>query len=148
MMTKQKTRKMLLVCSILSLSCVLLFFSNCGSNDPNPQELRLNELSATWEVTRVTNDGTDVTNQYTGFTLTASVDKTYNTTNGGNPWPAAGTFDFLNDTDVDRLRRSDGTTIIITEVTTTNLTLSLQVNSVRGTAAGITGDFTFSLLKQ
>ena len=148
MMTKQKTLEVLRVCSMLSFSCLLLFFSNCGGNDPNPQELRLNELSATWEVQRVTNDGADVTNQFTGFSLTATVEKTYSTINGGNPWPAAGTFDFLNDTDIDRLLRSDGTTITIIEVTATNLILNLQVNSVRGTAAGITGDFTFSLVKQ
>lgn len=148
MMTKQKTLEVLRVCSMLSFSCLLLFFSNCGGNDPSPQELRLSELSATWEVQRVTNDGTNVTNQFTGFSLTARVDKTYSTTNGGNPWPAAGTFDFLNDTDVDRLLRSDGTTITIVEVTETSLTLTLQVNRVGGTAAGITGDFTFSLVKQ
>jgi len=137
------------VCSLFPICYLLVFLSACGGgDDPSPQELRLNELSATWAVQQVTNDGNNVTSQFTGFTLTARVDKTYNTSNGGNPWPASGTFDFLSDTNIDQLNRSDGTTITINEVTATTLALSLQVNSLRGTAAGITGNFTFSLVKQ
>ena len=147
-MKKNLLETALILCS---LAWVLVLLPNCGGSDPNPQEERLNELTATWSVNSVVNDGSDVTNQYTGFSLTITGNKTYSTLNGGNPWPANGTFDFVNETTTDRVLRDDGVTLQIRSITASSLELVFSVTSVRGQSAGaegITGDFTFNLQKQ
>ncbi|OEK01268.1 hypothetical protein BFP97_06970 [Roseivirga sp. 4D4] len=124
-----------------------LLFYGC-KDDPNPQEERLKELTATWETTRVTNDAVDVTAQFSDFELTLSSERTFSTVNGGNPWPASGTFSFIDETNLDVIRRSDGVEVRIVEISATTLSLSFSINSVRSGIDGITGNFTFSLSKQ
>lgn len=132
--------------SILLLSQLLF---SCKKDDPDPEEEKLKELSASWRVDSVINDGQDVTSVYTGFILSVEGTKTYSTVNGGNPWPAQGTFDFLNN-NLDQIRRDDGVDITITRLTSTELGLTFNMSSVRGSANGtdgITGSFTFNLTK-
>ena len=110
------------------------------------QEQRIDELSATWQVNNVINDATDVTDQFTGFTLTIEA-LTFTTQNGGNAWPSSGNYSFASGT-VDKIIRNDGVEVAIDEITDTSLVLSFQVSSLPGgRAAGITGNFTFSLTK-
>lgn len=143
----RKTRfSLTLACYALIAAGLLL--SGCKKNDPNPQEEQIKALAGTWSLSSVVNDGSDVTTQYQQFTLTLTTDKTYSTTNGGNPWPASGTFDFPDGVVTDRVIRDDNVTVTISEVSATLLVLSFNVNSVgSGTAAGITGSFTFTLTK-
>lgn len=136
--------------SLAFFACIItaLLYSGCKKDNPNPQEEQIKAMAGTWSLSSVTNDGSDVTTQYQQFTLTLTTDKTYSTTNGGNPWPAAGTFDFPNETVTDRVTRDDNVVITITEVTTSRLVLNFSINSVgSGSAAGITGSFTFTLTK-
>ncbi len=136
----QKTRQLCLL-MIIALAC------SCGGDDgPTPLEERLRALTARWSVNSVSNDNTDVTSQFAGFTLTVSGDKTYSTTNGGNPWPASGTFDIASE-NLDLFMRDDNVEIRIVSITETELSLSFNMSSVRGTASGITGSFTFNLTK-
>lgn len=144
-MTKRPTNLALKNATFILL--ILLCLAGC-KDDPNPQEERVKAISATWNVQSVTNDGTDVTSQYSDFTLTLSTDKTFRTTNGGNPWPSSGAFDFVDANTVDRVRRSDDVIITISEVTTTGLVLNFSMNNVRSGIEGITGNFSFSLQKQ
>jgi hypothetical protein len=135
---------------LLALLLIGSLCTSCGGDDgPTPLEERLRALTARWSVTSVSNDGTDVSSRFTGFTLTVSGDQRYTTTNGGNPWPAQGTFEVLTD-NLDLFRRDDNVDISIVNITETNLTLSFNMSSVRGTASGvdgITGSFTFNLTK-
>lgn len=124
-----------------------LMLSGCKKDDPDPQEEQIKALAGTWNLSSVRNDGADVTTQYQPFTLTLTTDKTYSTTNGGNPWPASGTFDFMNETLIDQVMRDDNVVVIISEVSANTLVLNFNISRVRGTAAGITGSFTFSLTK-
>ncbi|GAB5526055.1 MAG: hypothetical protein Roseis2KO_39270 [Roseivirga sp.] len=143
MMKNYLTQKTSQLCFlvIIALAC------SCGGDDgPTPLEERLRDLTATWSVSSVSNDNTDVTSQFSGFNLTVSGDKTYSTTNGGNPWPASGTFDIASE-NLDLFRRDDNVDISIVNITETQLTLSFNMSSVRGTASGITGSFTFNLTK-
>ncbi len=120
---------------------------SCGGDDgPSPLDQRLEELTATWSLNSVTNDNLDVTSQFTGFTLTVTGNQTYSTTNGGNAWPASGTFEVLQQ-NLDILRRDDNVEVNIVSITDTALVLSFNVNSVRGSAHGITGSFVFNLNK-
>ena len=144
MMTVTSTLKMALV-SILFFGA-MTWLSSCKSDDSvDPKTQRLNELKATWKISQVVNDGNDVTGQYTGMTLTID-GLNYSTTNGGNPWPDSGTYS-LNDNDLNTLIRNDNVEVTIDEVTTNTLTLSFNYTSVNGRVDGVTGDFTFSLIK-
>lgn len=136
----QKTRQ------LCFLIIVALAFSCGGDDGPTPLEERLRALTATWSVRSVSNDNTDVTQQYTGFSLTVSGNKTYTTVNGSNPWPATGTFDITSE-NLDLFRRDDNVEVRIVSITDTELVLSFNMSSVRGTASGITGSFTFNLTK-
>lgn len=132
------------------MALVLFTASGCNGDDgPTPEELRLQELTATWSVASVINDGSDVTDQFTGFTLVASSDQTYRTTNGGNPWPSQGTFSLVTN-NLNAFVRDDNVQINIASITETTLSLTFQMNTVRSTAFGvngITGAFTFNLTK-
>lgn len=136
---------------LYALSIVFLSQSliSCKKDDPNPEEEKLKELTASWRVDSVINDGQDVTSQYTGFVLSVEGTKTYATVNGGNPWPAQGTFDFVNG-NLDQIRRDDAVNVTIANLTPTALSLTFSIATVRGTAngaEGITGAFTFNLTK-
>lgn len=132
------------------VALVLFTASGCGGDDSlSPEELRLQELTATWSVSSVVNDGGDVTDQFTGFILVVSSNQTYSTTNGGNPWPAQGTFSLVTN-NLDAFLRDDNVQVSIASISETTLSLTFQMSSVRGTANGvdgITGSFTFSLTK-
>ncbi|GAB5526043.1 MAG: hypothetical protein Roseis2KO_39150 [Roseivirga sp.] len=147
MMTKRQPDR--LVFYALSALIFCLTLSSCKSDDSNPEEEKLRELTASWRVDSVINDGQDVSSQYAGFTLTVEGTKTYSTVNGGNPWPAQGTFDFVNN-NLDLIRRDDGVDVSIANLTATELSLTFNISTVRGTAngtEGITGAFTFNLTK-
>ncbi|MCE7996797.1 MAG: hypothetical protein HEP71_32855 [Roseivirga sp.] len=144
-MRKTQFSLILTFCACITTSLLL---SGCKKDDPDPQEEQIKALAGTWNLSSVSNDGSDVTTQYQQFTLTLTADKTYSTTNGGNPWPARGTFDFPNETVTDRVTRDDNVVVTISEVTTSRLVLNFSINSVgSGSAAGITGSFTFTLTK-
>ena len=126
------------------------FFGSCGGDDgPSPEEAQLQSLTATWQLGSVDNDNQDVSDQFTGFSLTVNADKTFSTTQGGNPWPAQGTFDFVNG-NVALLQRDDGVNIQVSNLTDDRLVLTFTMSSVRGSAhgaEGITGNFIFDLTK-
>jgi hypothetical protein len=137
--------------AILVWMAFLIFtVSSCGGDDSlTPEELRLQELTATWAVSSVVNDGSDVTRQFAGFILTVSGTQTYSTVNGGNAWPAQGTFTLVTN-NLDAFLRDDNVQVNIVDISDTALTLTFQINTVRGTVSGvngITGSFTFNLTK-
>jgi hypothetical protein len=137
-----KTR--LIACLLLLLSFQL--FTSCKKDDPDPRAQRINDLTTTWKLKSVKNDNVDVTQQYTGFTLTIN-GQNYITTNGGNPWPDAGTYEIMLE-DLSIIRRSDGTNITIDSITGDELILSFKFNTLAGgRTKGVTGNFTFSLTR-
>ena len=131
-----------------ALFFALLLANGCKKKtvEPDARTVQLEKLTSTWKVKTVDNDGADVTSQYTGFTLI--IDQlTYSTQNGGNPWPASGTYDFKG-SDLTKLVRSDNVEVSIDEITDKTLVLTFNYNTVNGGRVnGITGDFTFSLTK-
>ncbi len=133
--------------SLAVLLGAMTYLASCSKDDgPNAQTIQLQKLSTTWKVAQVTNDNQDVTSEYTGFTLTID-ELSYTTQNGGNPWPASGTYDF-RENDLNTLVRSDATEITIDEITEDMLVLSFNFNTLSGgRESGVTGDFTFSLTK-
>lgn len=128
------------------LFCLAAVFNSCKKDDPDPLAQRINELTASWKLGSVKNDNADVTSQYTGFTLSVSGNN-YITTKGGNPWPESGSYEIRKD-DLSKIIRSDGVTITIDEITTSTLVLSFNYSNLTGgRTKGVTGNFTFSLIK-
>lgn len=126
---------------LVSMVCVI----SCKGDDTDPEAEQIAKLSAAWRLGTVMNDNVDVTNQFTGFTL--SVDGlTYRTQNGGSPWPASGTYEFLVD-NLNVLRRDDNTLVTISELTEDTLVLAFNFSGTGGIRAGINGSFIFSLTK-
>ncbi len=128
----------------------ILILCGCKKDSPSPEQKRINELTASWIVSSVENDGTDVTSEFAGFTLTVTGEKTYSTVNGGNPWPASGTFDFVEG-NLDLIIRDDDVEVTIDAVSETTLSLSFRKTNIGNQAAGIqgvTGQFTFNLTRK
>ncbi len=136
------------VVTVVCCLSLLNYLISCNDDDgPSAEQIRLQEHSATWALGSVTNDGNDVTSQFTGFSL--SIDQfSFTTENGGNAWPTSGTYSFIEN-DLDRLQRSDGVEITIDAINNDDLSLSFQVSTLPGgRTAGITGNFIFSLVTQ
>lgn len=126
--------------------CLVTVFTSCKKDDPDPLAQRINELTASWKLGSVKNDNTDVTSQYTGFTLSVTGNN-YATTKGGNPWPESGSYEIKKD-DLSKIIRSDGVVVTIDELTGSTLVLSFTYSSLTGgRTKGVTGNFTFSLIK-
>lgn len=126
---------------MVSMICMI----SCKGDDTDPETEQIAKLSASWRLGTVMNDNVDVTSQFSGFTL--SIDGlTYRTQNGGSPWPATGTYDFLGD-DLSVVTRDDNTVVTISELTEDTLVLAFNFSGSGGTRAGINGSFIFSLTK-
>ena len=134
----------------ISLFGVLHFLAGCKSDDgPSPEQVRLQELTGTWILGTVTNDGNDVTDQFSGFRLTFE-ESSFSSENGGNAWPTAGSYTLvLVNSTFDTILRNDNLEVSIDEITADELVLSFQISGVEGGRKdGVTGQFIFSLKKQ
>ena len=132
----------------VTLIGIMTLSSSCKNDDDvvDPITEKINELSANWQLGNVTNDNTNVSDQYSGFTLTID-NFNFKTQNGGNPWPNFGSYDF-KDNDLSVIVRNDGIEMTIDELTTTFLVLSFRFNALPGgRVTGLTGNFTFSLVR-
>lgn len=140
-----------ILATVLVLLSSIHFISGCKNDDdhPTPEQQRISDLSSTWILGSVENDDNDVTNQFNGFSLV--VDQTsFTTQNGGNAWPANGSFTYvLVENDIKILERNDGVEISVDKLSNDELRLSFQITTLPGgRQEGITGQFIFSLIKQ
>lgn len=117
--------------AIIAFLAGFAFMMGCKKDDgggPSEEDMKLEELAATWTLSSASLDGDDRTANWTGFTLTATLAKTYSTSgsNDENVWPASGTWEFAGTTGagLDVLNRSDGVTINIDNVSANALDLS------------------------
>jgi len=128
----------------------LVLFSGCKKDDPQPETDRVKGLllANAWRIQTVSIDATDQTTLFTGLTLSFN-NTNYNTTNGGVVWPASGTWSFSDNTGK-KILRSDGQEITVTEVTPTNLKLSLtraKGTLAPGRVSSLAGNHVFSFIK-
>lgn len=136
---------------LISLVCIVvaLSLSGCSKDDGlATDEQRIKDLTSSWQLSSVINDDADVTGQFTGFVL--NIDGTnYTTQNGGNAWTDIGNYSFV-DNNIDHLLRDDNVQITIDSFSSSEMTLSFNINQVTtgGRQQGVTGQFTFSLIKQ
>ncbi len=128
----------------------LVLFSGCKKDDPQPETDRVKGLllANAWRIQTVSIDDTDQTTLFTGLTLSFT-NTNYSTTNGGVVWPASGTWSFSDNTGK-KILRSDGQEITVTEVTATNLELSLtraKGTLALGRVSSVAGNHVFTFIK-
>jgi hypothetical protein len=135
--------------SLVIVAGALVFFSNCGGDDPKPskEEQQFNKLKKAWTIV-ATNGASlsqggvavDRTADFTGFTLSITgtfnsnnPDGPYNYTVSGDrptpsPWPESGTWEFaiIGTGDNGTLLRSDGIDILYSIASNGQLTLSFE----------------------
>jgi len=137
--------------AIIAVGSIIL--SSCKPT-PSPakteEELQIEKLSKTWVLAAgsdaVTQDGTSVTDAWTGFTITLG-DKTYQTSSSSSAevWPANGTWSF--GANVNTLVRDDGTSMTVS-VTDTSILLQFDYSATGGRLNGIEGSWSFSMVPQ
>ncbi|HEY0742247.1 MAG TPA: hypothetical protein VGD40_12325 [Chryseosolibacter sp.] len=131
---------------LIGISSVMLISSCDGDDSPTAQEAQLKKLTAkTWEVQSVRIDGVDHTQLFQNMTLAISK-SSFTTTNGGQVWPASGTWEFA-DEQATTIIRGDNITITIEAAAESELRLSLQWNETTfgpGRKKSISGMHVFS----
>ncbi|MBT1698875.1 hypothetical protein KK083_18420 [Fulvivirgaceae bacterium PWU4] len=136
--------------SLLAMACVVLLttFSGCNKDEGESARARTERLlkSASWKLNKVTVDGVDQTNLYTGMILTAGVG-TYTAQNGDPVWPSTGTWKLIDDKTIDR---DNGVTVTIEKLDENVLTLSLVWNKTTygaGRQQSVSGNHVFEMMK-
>lgn len=144
-----KKIKIIILSSVLAAVAMLV---SCGDgDDPTPQQQMTNELvngGTAWTMSggSATVDGTDVTSDWGGFSITFTED-TYTTSGSiaAAVWPSSGTWEFANETTTSSVQRSDGTTMSVS-IDNDVLTISFDAPwSVNGRASSIGGSYMFKL---
>lgn len=129
--------------------CGLLFVQSCGKKDPSPTEQASAILnSGLWKMKTVLVDGVDQTNIYKGLTITFT-SSAYTTTNGGQVWPASGTWIFSDNTGK-AITRSDGLPVTLPSADNNTLVLKLTWSKTTfgpGRASSLKGDNVFTFGK-
>jgi hypothetical protein len=133
---------------ILACICSIVFTQGCGKDEESATE-RTNRLlrATTWELSKLTVDGTDQTSLYSDLVLSISPG-TYTAENGEPVWPSAGTWEL---TDASTISRDNGMTIEINALDATTLILSFQWSHTTysgGRTESVSGNHIFEFKKQ
>ena len=136
----------------------LLLFASCGgSDDPqpdpeDPQVAATKLLTAnSWLVNSVTKDNTDVSSEYTGFSVTFT-DIGYSTQNGSSAWDAGGAWSWANSTTTTEINLDTGIFLQISfgnsnTALTCNFTVPETVYDTGGRTYSLQGNYVFVLKK-
>ena len=138
-------KRFFLITVAITVASGLTLITSCGGTDATPAETESQKATklmtqGTWAMQSVTVDGTDKTSIYAGLKLTFTATG-FTATSGGGVWPSTGTWQFTDDTGT-TVKRDDGLTITLTELTTTKMVIKLtwtettlgggRTNSVQG----------------
>jgi hypothetical protein len=134
----------------LCLSAMLLItlLQGCKKDEETATERTSRLLrSASWELSKLTIDGTDQTSLYENMTLTVAAG-TYTAVNGEPVWPASGTWKLTDATTIDR---DNGTTVKIDHLDATTLTIALEWTKTTyggGRRASVSGSHVFEMVRK
>jgi hypothetical protein len=90
-------KRFYIITQLLAVCSAVALFQNCSSDDGNPVDPQ-DAIAKTWIVNTnglVTKDGTNLTSDYIGLTLTFNSDGTYTTTNGKMLLQSSGTWNWV-----------------------------------------------------
>ncbi|WP_422354153.1 hypothetical protein [Roseivirga pacifica] len=156
-LTQRKARNIALLLVLVALF-LMGFLTSCKDDDgpltPSARELAFEKLSGDWDLGngagRIEVDGTDVSANYPGFTLSFT-DGGYTTTNGADLFNASGTWQWT-DEDAKMLSLDDGKEVTITLLNENRFTFTFthaggsSANGIN-TSNGIEGSYTISVVK-
>jgi hypothetical protein len=128
--------------------------------EKTPEEIQIEKLSKVWVpksgINAVTLDGTDVSTDWSGFSLNMG-DKIYSSSGADqtNVWPASGTWDFNSNTDgsadINTILRSSNSADVEIAISVTETSLTMQFDydaSLNGRLSGTTGNWIFNMVPQ
>lgn len=136
--------------SILVLS-ILLIVSCGGKETPEPEVDRIKRLLNTggaWTLQTATVDGVDKLSLYAGLSILFG-EETFTTTNGGEQWPASGTWSFTDAT-AKVIERNDGLLITLTEVAEKRVVIAFTWSDTtfeEGRSQSLSGNHIFTLTR-
>ncbi len=136
--------------ALLLMIISVLLIQACKKDDPIPETERVKDLlkANTWKIQSVTVNNTNQDELFTGLTLSFT-ENSYSTTNGGVVWPSSGNWQFTDATAM-KIKRSDNMELIIEEISTTSLELSLTWVSGsigQGKVESVAGKHIFKFVK-
>jgi hypothetical protein len=131
----------------------LLYVSGCGGGgDPAPPKTESQKATeimtqGTWTMQSVSVDGADKTSIYAGLKITFT-STGFSASNGGGVWPNMGTWQFTDNTGK-TMKRDDGLTITLTELTDKKmvLTLTWRETTLGGRESSVEGSHVFTFGK-
>jgi hypothetical protein len=142
--------KMKLIVSLMAVAIAIAGMLSCESDDPklDAQAQFIKGLSGTWTVAggSVTRDGADVTEFFSGMTITFAADRSYTVANAVVPiWAPDGTFTLEKNSNSFNIIRDDGVVITVSQLQANSVTLSFSYMAPLGRAKSISGEFVFNL---
>jgi len=141
--------KALRILALLGLVAILLTYSSCGGDNPEPEsvtDIQLGKLSHTWKINTVTLDGVDKKADYTNFTLTLTGTKgntSFGYTTAGrpslSPWKASGSWEFggAPETQIIRDKGTADELAMSYSVTETTLSVTFTFNGAGYSRTGV-----------
>jgi hypothetical protein len=125
-----------------------LQFTGCDNDNekPGPEKQYLQKLSFTWGLQQAKANGVDVTQAFSGLTLTVKGDKTFIVATPVDPiWPASGTFTLrqVSGSEDYDIVRNDGVEIHVSELSTLQLKLQMQYQPPHGRVSSVGGQYEF-----
>lgn len=142
--------------SIIFISTLFIFTSCKGKDDPDPTVSFGQKLSGTWKLNNVTLDNSDVTNEFSGFSVNFTshndIQGTFTCTNTNDVIFSDGTY-VLNGTSSMTLSNGGENINVNLTLSEDGKTLIFSFHNDKttftpGRILGITGDYVFELIKQ
>jgi len=153
-MKDNKMAYSLLIIYILIMILVIIT-TRCSSKvQPSIEEQQFKKMQGTWKVSSVQVDGTDISDQYTDFTITFFKDGNTKEMVAVNPgyafYRGTDVWVFATSSNASKIIRSSDGIEMGVQVSQTNLTLTFNVpvTSTGGRVAGMNGNFTFNLVRR
>jgi hypothetical protein len=148
---------------ILSIGIIagLTLYASCGGTDPvppvvedTPQDIARANLSKNWGLGTsgsIRRDGQDVTDDFSGFTISFTESGSYTASGGGDVWPdGSGTWSFTGTDTNDASSITIGGDNVEINVASTSLLLQFNIAEdgagIGARVSGINGDWEFSMV--
>jgi hypothetical protein len=126
----------------------------CSNHSPSMEDQQMQKMMGTWKASSVQVDGTDITDQYTNFALTffksGSTKEMVATNPGYVFYSGTDVWDFAASSRASKIIRSSDGIEMNVQVTQSNLmlTFNVPVASNGGRISGMSGNFTFNLVRK
>ena len=133
----------------------IIVITSCEENDPpelvdDAQQEMIDALSKTWSTSSVLQDNNSVSGDWSDFRIQLTENMGYTSNSSTNEqkliWPISGSYTFPDVDNPNKILRSDGVEINLSNVTETSATLSFQITGrSNGRSNSLIGEWVFIL---